>query len=539
MKTVICSLSWLLAMPSVGAAPAPNGAALYGQYCAMCHQAGGQGIPKIFPPLAKSDFLKTNRTKAIQAPCEGLSGKITVNGEDYLGAMPMVVLDDDALAAVMTHVFTSWGNQEPIADAAEVAKARAGTKFPTFAKLQEANGFGALPTAPEGWELQEAGQLQFSPVRLAHRPGDATILILTSDGHVWNFSPASGASVHVLAPTDYLDLKHGNPVTYGIGWDRENHLYITSNQCETFTIPHRNHTTVWRTPVIAPGASLEKLPKPTAWFQTTYNWGIGGFNHGISHVAHGPDGFMYVASGSRTDGGETGNDERYSKEGEIPESACLWKLDPKSDHPTLETFAHGMRNAFGFAWTAAGEHYAVVNGPDADMPEELDHLKPGKHYGFPYQFGNSSIKPYPHTPTAPTELKFTFPVLNLGPDGLDYDRKVPTATFTPHSSPAGMIWLEDKIYPAAYRHSFFVVRYGNLLQKQADSGFDLLQIKLQPQTDDTETAVIKTLLHPLARPIDLIEYAPGHLIIAEYSRGRTYAAGLGQPGRLLSLRLKP
>ena len=69
-----------------------DGASLYGQYCAMCHQAGGQGIPKIFPPLAKSDFLKSNRTKSIQAPCEGLSGKITVNGQNYDGGMPMVVL---------------------------------------------------------------------------------------------------------------------------------------------------------------------------------------------------------------------------------------------------------------------------------------------------------------------------------------------------------------------------------------------------------------------------------------------------------------
>ena len=518
---------------------ADEGSAIYTQYCAMCHQAGGQGVAGVFPPLAKSDFLKLHRTKAIQAACEGLSGKITVNGKEYNGAMPLVVLDDDKLAAVLTYVFTSWGNEEAPVKPDEVAQARAGTKFPTYAKLLAANGFSPLPKAPDGWEIQEAGQLQFSPARMAHRPGDDKILLLTGDGHVWNFSPTTGQSMHVLAPSDYLDPKQGGAATYGIGWDKENHFYITSNQRQEFVIPHVNLATVWRTPAIAPGASLDALPKPTAWFQTKYNWGIGGFNHGISHVAQGPNGFLYVTSGSRTDGGETGNDERYSREGETPVTACLWKLDPKSDQPRLETIAHGMRNAFGYAWTAAGEHYAVVNGPDADTPEELDHIKPGQHYGFPYQFGNSTGKPYPYTPDAPAGLTFTHPVQNQGPDALDYQGKAPTATFTPHSSPAGIIWLEDPAYPEAFRHSFLTVRFGNLLAREKDSGFDLLQIKLNPITKGgPETATIKTILSPLARPIDLIEFKPGHILIAEYSRGITYAAGLGQPGRILSLKVK-
>ncbi len=534
---VYAALTWFLSRAEPAHAAA-DGQSLYTQYCAMCHQAGGQGIPAIFPPLAKSDFLKQQRIKAIQAPCEGLSGKIVVNGLEYNSAMPMVVLDDVKLAAVMTYIFTSWGNAEAPVDEKEVAQARAGTKFPTFVKLQAANGFSPLPTAPEGWELAEAGQLQFSPARMAYRPGDSMVLLLTGDGHVWNFSPSTGQAAHLLAPSDYLDPKQGTPASYGIGWDREHHFYITSNQRQEFVIPNVNLATVWRTTPILPGSPLTSLPKPTAWFQTKYNWGIGGFNHGISHIAQGPDGFLYVTSGSRTDGGELGNDERYSKEGETPVTACLWKLDPKLEHPILETFAHGMRNAFGFAWTSAGEHYAVVNGPDADMPEELDHLKPGKHYGFPYQFGDSTAKAYPYTPEAPVGLTFTYPVLNQGPDGLDYQKKIPTATFTPHSSPAGIIWLEDEIYPSAYRHSFFTVRFGNLLTRDQDSGFDLLQIKLNPATESGETATIKTILHPLARPIDLIEYRPGHLLIAEYSRGITYAAGLGQPGRILSFRLK-
>ncbi len=517
---------------------AADGAALYTQHCAMCHQATGLGLPGVFPPLAKSDFLKLSRTKAIQAPCEGLSGKITVNGHDYDSAMPMVVLDDAALSAVLTHVFTHWGNAEPAVTAEEVQQARAGTKFPTYATLLAANAFAPLPAAPAGWKLAEAGALQFSPVRMAHRPGDATVLVLAADGHLWNFSPTTGQATHVLSPTDYLQVKLGSPATYGIGWDHENHFYLTSNQREEFTVPNQNLCTVWRTAPVPVGASLDHLPTPAAWFQTTYPYGIGPFNHGISHVAQGPDGMMYVSSGSRTDGGEAGDDERFSQAGEVPMTACLWKLDPQAQHPALTLYAPGLRNPYSFAWTAAGQHYALVNGPNADLPEEFDHLRPGQHYGFPYQFGSTDAKPYPWTPAPPPGLAFTHPVQNLGPDALGYDQAAPASTFTPHSSPAGLLWLESDVYPPPYRHSFFCVRYGNLLEKPTDSGFDLLHIQLQPSpTGGVETATIHTLLHPLARPLDLIEYQPGHLLIAEYSRGVNYLAGIGQPGRILSFQV--
>lgn len=516
---------------------APDGPALFGQYCAMCHQAGGQGVPNVFPPLAKSDFIQKSRVKSIQALCQGLNEKITVNGVTYNGNMPLVVLDDASVAAVLTHVFTSWGNAEPPVSENEVKLARAGTKYPTFAALQAAHSYAALPKAPEGWELREAGQLQFSPARMAQRPGDPRALLLSEDGNVWNFDPATGDSATVLAAANYADSKYGRAITYGFGWDKEDRLYITCNQRVESPIPNINKITIWRTEPIAKG-EIKALPNPKPWFETTYPWGIGGFNHGISHIAQGPDGLMHVASGSRTDGGETGNDERYSREGETPITACIWKLDPAKSPPTLEVLARGMRNPFGFAWTTDHELYAAVNGPDADVPEELDHVVPGKHFGFPYQFAASDAKTYSYTPEAPSGLSFTKPVINQGPDGLDYNNKPPTSSFTPHSSPAGMIWLDNGIYPSSYRNSFILTRFGNLLSKEKDSGFDLLQVIPHREKDGPETATVKTLLSPLARPIDIVEFAPGRLLIAEYSRAITYAGGLGQPGRILELKLK-
>ena len=64
------------------------GEAVYGKVCAACHQANGQGLPGAFPPLKDSDYLQADLDRAVTALVKGLTGKITVNGVDYNGAMP-------------------------------------------------------------------------------------------------------------------------------------------------------------------------------------------------------------------------------------------------------------------------------------------------------------------------------------------------------------------------------------------------------------------------------------------------------------------
>ena len=53
-----------------------NGKAVYEANCAACHQSSGEGLAGGFPPLAKSDFLKADRKKVLQAALFGLSGPI-------------------------------------------------------------------------------------------------------------------------------------------------------------------------------------------------------------------------------------------------------------------------------------------------------------------------------------------------------------------------------------------------------------------------------------------------------------------------------
>ncbi|HUP06526.1 MAG TPA: c-type cytochrome, partial [Caldimonas sp.] len=87
------------------------GKSLFAGTCSVCHQADGKGLPGVFPPLAKSDYLAADVTRALRAVLHGLTGKVTVNGHEYDSVMPpMTQLNDDEVANILTYVVNSWGN---------------------------------------------------------------------------------------------------------------------------------------------------------------------------------------------------------------------------------------------------------------------------------------------------------------------------------------------------------------------------------------------------------------------------------------------
>ncbi|MEP6881013.1 MAG: cytochrome c, partial [Dokdonella sp.] len=93
--------------------------------CSVCHQDSGEGIPGVFPPLAKSDFLAKDPTQAIHFVLNGLTGKVTVNGKEYNSVMPpMSQLNNDEIANILTYVFNSWGNKDGRVTAEQVDKVR-------------------------------------------------------------------------------------------------------------------------------------------------------------------------------------------------------------------------------------------------------------------------------------------------------------------------------------------------------------------------------------------------------------------------------
>jgi nitrite reductase (NO-forming) len=111
------------------------GQVLFAGTCSVCHQANGAGLPGVFPPLAKSDYLAADPKRAIGFVLRGLTGKVTVNGQEYNSVMPpMTQLNDDEVANILTYVINSWGNPGGRFSSDDVKKARAaGASMPAAA----------------------------------------------------------------------------------------------------------------------------------------------------------------------------------------------------------------------------------------------------------------------------------------------------------------------------------------------------------------------------------------------------------------------
>lgn len=109
---------------------AQDGGQLYTLYCSACHGADGKGAANgTFPPLAMSPYIAGEPDRAIKIILHGLAGPINVLGKTYNLEMPPqgAAMPDDQIAAVLTHVRSSWGNKESPVSADTVKKIRAAT----------------------------------------------------------------------------------------------------------------------------------------------------------------------------------------------------------------------------------------------------------------------------------------------------------------------------------------------------------------------------------------------------------------------------
>jgi nitrite reductase (NO-forming)/hydroxylamine reductase len=94
--------------------------------CVACHQPDGKGLAGAFPPLAGSDYLLKDRTRAIATVVHGKTGEIVVNKQKFDGVMPpMPQLSDAEIANVLTYIANSWGNKGWVVSATDVKAIRA------------------------------------------------------------------------------------------------------------------------------------------------------------------------------------------------------------------------------------------------------------------------------------------------------------------------------------------------------------------------------------------------------------------------------
>ncbi|HEY0711956.1 MAG TPA: PQQ-dependent sugar dehydrogenase [Polyangia bacterium] len=274
------------------------------------------------------------------------------------------------------------------------------------------------------------------------------------------------------------------------------------------------------------------------------------FDHFYAGVVVSPNGQnIYFSSGSRTDHGENQNGR------EAALSSAMFKLPVTASNVMLPNneamlkaggylFADGLRNTFDMAFNADGEMIAGDNGPDIDLPDEVNHIQEGKHYGFPWRFGgedNPVLDPA-YTKTGdmrlhgelqavqrdtynydasfapkPAGVTFVDPIPNKGPHGdkirfgktggvMDNtDRNMGAMPgITAHRSPSGIAFDTKGVLCGDYHKAGFMVSYGAVQDYMGDRGEDLLMLNLTKNASGQYEMKTTQIALNIRTPIDVV-----------------------------------
>jgi len=322
----------------------------------------------------------------------------------------------------------------------------------------------------------------------------------TGSGDIYEvFMPAAGSASDSLR---YTATDHGIPSLQGL-YFRDSVMYICGNVWSATTSVGKvkkatlqpNGTRVWTDIVTT-------APYPSAS-------ALG--DHGFTGVTLDPSGSnIYVSSGARTHLGEVRtNGGAWPGYREVPMTSHIFKFPVNTSGLVLQNdstmiansgylFASGTRNAYDMAWDGNDTLFAIDNSGERDDPEELNWLREGKHYGFPWRMGGNDnplrFSPYdvnldplvnhlsggyingwfaddPTFPPVPAGVIFTEPVRNYGiaadffRDSLTgqvknaHDEGTFITSFTAHRSPLGLVFDRDSVLDAPFRGDGFVLSF--------------------------------------------------------------------------------
>jgi hypothetical protein len=401
-------------------------------------------------------------------------------------------------------------------------------------------------------------------VRLALDPVSNDLFYMDTDANIYRLDLKPGTASTSAQIYSLADIG-GAPYTLGMAFGPDGALYVVGNDTQAYAtqaiirkgILTESGERVWSTL-----ASTEPYPTSNTFF-----------DHRFSAIAVSPAGdYVYVSSGSRTDHGEVQtNQDVFPGLREVPLTSAIFRIPADAtelllvrDEAGLEgyLFADGIRNTFDLAFGPNGELFGTENGPDADYPEELNWIRQGHHYGFPWRMGSydnrqqfpdydptqdtwlitasmaAQLGTYdndPGFPPPPAQM-FTDPLINLGPDG-DHFRDMagcerdasqlgqPLYTFTPHRVPLGLTFDTEGRLSEEFKGDAFVLSYGPAYDSLTDRGQDLLHLELT-KIGETYQLQATQLMRGFNFPVDSV--LVGHkLYVLEYGNQELEGAGFG------------
>jgi mono/diheme cytochrome c family protein len=119
---VLLSLSSIGGMNGCSQGESKSGR-LYSAHCGNCHGIDGEGLERLIPPLAGSDFLQENKDRLACIIRYGLRGEITVNGEIYHHPMPgNEQLSEVDITNIINYINQSWSQREEFVSPVEIKR---------------------------------------------------------------------------------------------------------------------------------------------------------------------------------------------------------------------------------------------------------------------------------------------------------------------------------------------------------------------------------------------------------------------------------
>ena len=99
------------AVSPAGGDHSSRASAAYEEFCVTCHRADGSGVTQIFPALAGNEVVETaDVTSLVHIVVAGGRRPRTADRPTAFAMPAFKKLDDRDVAAIITHIRTSWGN---------------------------------------------------------------------------------------------------------------------------------------------------------------------------------------------------------------------------------------------------------------------------------------------------------------------------------------------------------------------------------------------------------------------------------------------
>ncbi|WP_246864725.1 DUF7133 domain-containing protein [Spongiibacter thalassae] len=226
-------------------------------------------------------------------------------------------------------------------------------------------------------------------------------------------------------------------------------------------------------------------------------------NHWTKTIGFGPDGWLYLTSGSTCNVCEEVD----------PQRATMMRVQP--DGSGLEIYATGLRNSVGFDWAPWNDElYATDNGRDLlgdDFPPcELNRVERGGFYGWPYFNADQ------RDPDYGARL----------PQGVA-DHRLPVHEFRAHNAPLGIHFWRNP--PSTdYQRTALVALHGSWNRSQPD-GYKVVALSWDDKGRIVERDFLSGFLQSdklLGRPVDIAEAPDGSLYVSDDYRGTIYRIGV-------------